>query len=254
MGGFDERVAVVTGGAAGIGLASARALAADGATVVIGDVDPTGGAQAVAAIEAGGGRALFTRVDVTEEAEIRAMVLLAVEQFGRLDHAVNNAGVVVAEGIPAHEYEVADFERLLRINLHGVFLSLKHEITAMLGGGRPGSIVNVASVAALHGGAGSIAYTASKHAVAGMTKRTAVDLAQRGIRVNAVAPGPTHTSMMDRAIEVDPEILGRAGARVPMNRVAQPDEIAEAIRWLLSDGASYVTGEILSVDGGWSAL
>jgi NAD(P)-dependent dehydrogenase (short-subunit alcohol dehydrogenase family) len=254
MGGFYGRVAVVTGGAAGIGFACARALAADGARVVIGDVDPEGGARAAAAIEAAGGVAAYTSVDVTEEAEVRAMVTLAGERFGGLDFAVNNAGIVLSEGLLLHEYPVEDFDRVLRINLHGTFLSLKHELAAMVGAGGPGSIVNVASVAALHGNAGSVAYTASKHAVYGMTKRAAVDYAPRGIRVNAVAPGPTHTSMMDRALESDPEILDRAGSRVPMNRVAQPEEIGEAVRWLLSDAASYVTGELLSIDGGWSAL
>jgi len=254
MSGFDGKVAVVTGAGSGIGRAAAAQLGREGASVVVADVDLDGAAETVDSIRAAGGTAEPHAADVTDDEQVRAMVAFAVDRFGRIDCAVNNAGIVLSEGVPTHEYTEDDFDRLLRINLRGVFVCMKHEIAAMLAGGGPGSMVNVASVAALRGGGGSVAYVASKHAVAGMTKRTALDVAKAGIRINAVAPGPTHTGMMDKALEMDPEILGRAGARTPMGRVARPEEIAEAIVWLLSDAASYVTGHVLAVDGGWTAV
>lgn len=246
--GIESRVVLVTGGGSGIGRAAAMAFAAKGAKVVIGNRNQEAGLAVVAEIEAAGGTALFQTTDVGNETDVKRLVEMAVDSFGQLDFAFNNAGFVDPVG-PLHMADSEAVEALFRVNFMGVFYSMKHEITAMLantadsaGAGR-GAIVNCSSVFGLAGFKSLSPYSASKHAVTGLTRAAALDYAQEGIRINAVAPGPIETP----ALGPTPDIYA---AYVPMGRLGQPGEIAHAVVWLCSDEASYITGHVMALDGG----
>jgi NAD(P)-dependent dehydrogenase (short-subunit alcohol dehydrogenase family) len=245
---FDGRVALVTGGASGIGRAAAEAFARLGASVMVADRDETHGDLVVAAITAGGGRARFVRTDVAEQDQVRRMVAAVEEEFGRLDVAVNNAGIPGTYK-PLTDQLLDDWQRTLAVNLTGTFLCMQEEIPAMLDVGR-GAIVNVASAAGLMGFANLPAYVASKHGVIGLTKGVALEYARQDIRVNAVCPGNVHTPMLEGFVGGDQVALQGMGKVTPIGRLGTPSEIAEAIVWLCSDAAAFVTGHAMAVDGG----
>ncbi|MBS0296208.1 MAG: glucose 1-dehydrogenase [Proteobacteria bacterium] len=240
---------LITGAASGIGRAAAELFAANGARLTLADMDADGG-EAVA--KALGAR--FIKADVTQSEQVRAAVALAVEAYGRLDGAFNNAGVS-RYGAPLALGEEAEFDRVMAINVKGVWLCLKHEIAQMLGQSpHGGAIVNTASVAGLYGAPMMEAYAASKHAVVGLTKTAALEYAKLGVRVNSVCPGVIRTPMMDQATQGDSDAEKRIAKAHPIGRVGEPEEIAAAAMWLLSDAASFVTGHQLVVDGGMTAI
>jgi len=242
------KVALVTGGASGIGRAACEAFAREGARVVVGDLDE-GGARACAdAICAAGGDAVAQAVDVCDEAQVERLVAAAVERFGRLDCALNNAGISGAGGL-LHDIPLDGFRRTLEVNLQGVFLCMKHEIRVMLAQGG-GAIVNTASGSGVIATPGLSPYCASKHAILGLTKTAAVENARSGIRINAVLPGSTDTPMLRASMAGSPELEKLILRSQPGGRLGRPEEIAEAVVWLCSDRASFVTGESMLVDGG----
>lgn len=251
MTGRDGAVALVTGGSAGIGLAAARAFAAEGSAVLIADVHEREGVEAARAIADAGGRARFVATDVARAADAQAMVDEALRAFGRLDHAFNNAGVE-GDAAPTADCTAENWAHVIAVNLTGVWQCMRAEIPAMLEGGG-GAIVNNSSVAGLVGFAGSPAYVASKHGVVGLTKAAALDYARQGIRVNAVCPGIIHTQMIDRYTHGDARQEAALTAGEPAGRMGTPEEVAAAVLWLCSDGAGFVTGQALAVDGGWVA-
>ncbi|MDE2854886.1 MAG: glucose 1-dehydrogenase [Chloroflexota bacterium] len=249
---MEGKTALVTGAASGIGRASALALARAGAGVCVSDIDGEGAQETARAIIDAGGRAIAVPCDVTKAEEAKAMVAATVDAFGRLDAAINNAGIAGSFERRLHEADDAMFEQVLAVNLRGVWHCMKAELNVMLPQGQ-GAIVNIASVAGLIGAPKAAAYTASKHAVVGITKSAALDYAKRGIRINAICPAYTDTAMAQSAIEGNPlmaQIMPRA---IPMGRLGQAGEIAEAVVWLGSDASSFVTGHPLVLDGGLSA-
>jgi len=253
MGILNGKAALVTGGASGIGRATALAMAREGARVAVADRTEESAAATVALINAAGGQAIAIGGDVTREADVQAMVARAVAAFGRIDCAFNNAGVGGASVGPGaqrlHELSQASFDSMLAINLTGVFLCMKHEIAQMLAQGG-GSIVNTASVAGLVGLPMSSHYVAAKHGVVGITKTAAMEYAQDNIRVNCVNPGYVTTPMTAKSVETR---LDAMMAKVAMNRMGLPEEIAEGVVWMLSDRASFMTGASHVIDGGFTA-
>lgn len=241
-----DRVALVTGASRGIGACVARAFAAAGAAVVLASRDQAALEQIASQIEAEGGRALAVRTDVSDAAAVSHLVDAAVDQFGRLDFACNNAAGGGHPPTPLAEVPVEAFDSGLAVSLRGVFLAMKYEIPALLEVGG-GAIVNTSSTAGLQAVGGLAAYVAAKHGIEGLTKVAALDYAARGVRVNAVAPGPILTENLIRAGE---SAQRAAAAAMPMQRVGQPAEVAAAIVWLCSDEASYITGATLVIDGG----
>jgi len=247
--GLRGKVALVTGAASGIGRATAELLATDGARVVVSDVDAERGAAAVEALRDAGGEAVFVAADIADDGAVRSLVSQAVDTYGGLDCAANCAGVGAGHAT-THEYSAEEWDRIVGINLRGTWLSMRHEIDAMLAVGGGGTIVNVCSTLGLRGSAFSSPYSASKHGVLGLTRTAAIEYAAGGIRVNAVCPGAIDTPMMDETFERFPGVREALVGFVPMQRMGRPDEVAHAIAWLSSDGSSFVTGEALAVEGG----
>jgi NAD(P)-dependent dehydrogenase (short-subunit alcohol dehydrogenase family) len=244
---FSGRVALVTGAAAGIGRASALAFAAAGAAVVVADVDDAGGAETVELARAAGGDARFVTTDVASSESVQQVVAATIDAYGRLDYAHNNAGVA-AEQHDVAELPEAEWDRVQGVMLRGVFLCMKYEIPHLLETG--GAIVNTASGAGLVGYPGQSPYVSSKHGVLGLTKSAALEYGHRGVRVNAVCPGTVLTPMVEAATQV-PGLEEQLVALHPIGRIGTPDEIAQAVLWLCSDGASFVLGHALAVDGGY---
>ncbi len=248
---MQEKVAVVTGASAGIGRAAAFGFGREGAAVVVADVDVERGEKVAAEIDDLGGAALFVRTDVSQADDVAALIARTVERFGRLDYAFNNAGTEGASA-PTGECTLENWTRTIGVNLTGVFLCMHVEIAAMLETGG-GSIVNNSSVAGLVGFAGIPAYTASKHGIVGLTKTAALEYATQGIRVNAVCPGIIATEMITRFTHGDPAAAGQLLQTEPVGRLGTPEEIADAVIWLCSERASFVTGQAIAVDGGFVA-
>lgn len=243
---FSGQVALVTGASAGIGRATALGFAREGAKVVISDVNAAGGEETVALIQQNGGEAIFVRADVSQEAEVKALVEAAVAAYGRLDCAFNNAGV---NDIRKDEWDEDVFDFSLAVNLKGVMLCMKHEIEQMLKNGG-GAIVNTSSINGLIGNPGQPGYTSSKHGVIGLTRTAALKYARQGIRVNAVCPGVIETAMTQQILDLNPDYRQVMESLAPIGRFGQPEEVAEAVLWLCSSRASFVTGHPLAVDGG----
>jgi NAD(P)-dependent dehydrogenase (short-subunit alcohol dehydrogenase family) len=246
---LSGRTAIVTGGGSGIGRASASAFARAGANVVVADIDAASGGETVDKISADGGAASFVRTDVTSPADVAAMVAHALDTYGRLDCAHNNAGVLGASSALA-DYPDDDWERVLKVNLTSVYLCLKEEVKAFLAAGSPGAVVNTASFSGLVAVPFATAYVATKHGVVGLTKSAAVEYGRKGIRVNAVCPGTVRTDMTVERMAINPKMEQALSDVSPMRRIAEPGEVADAVVWLCSDEASFVNGHSLAVDGG----
>jgi NAD(P)-dependent dehydrogenase (short-subunit alcohol dehydrogenase family) len=242
----SDRVCLVTGGGSGIGRATVQLLAGKGLQVVAADVDRDGAEGTVAGLDPD--RALTVEVDVTSPESVERMVAAAVDRFGRLDVAVNAAGVSGAFANTADQ-DVAEWRRVLEVNLTGVFLCLRAELPAILASGDGGVVVNVSSAAGSMGVPGLAHYSASKHGVIGLTRSSALEYARSAVRINAVLPGIVRTPMLQRFAGGDEGVDGMARG-TPVGRAAEPGEIAQAIAWLCSDESSYVTGHTLAVDGG----
>ncbi len=248
---FSGKVALVTGGSFGIGSATAVAFACQGAKVVIVDWIEDTEQATVSKIIALGGECLFIKCDVSNSSDVERMMSKIISKYGRIDFAFNNAGI---EGATANTAECAEenWDKTIGINLKGVWLCMKNEIPFMLKQGA-GVIINTASVAGLIGLPGLPAYVASKHGLVGLTKAAALEYAKQGIRINAVCPGVIKTPMVDRVTGKDKEVEKQYISMEPVGRMGKPEEVAEAVTWLCSDKASFVTGVALPVDGGWIA-
>jgi len=244
----EGKAALVTGGASGIGRACALVLAREGARVMVSDLDAAEGEMTAAVIREAGGAAEFQHADVSSESDVVELVGAAVTRFGRLDCAVNNAGIT-GQGGAVQDLSLEDWNRTLSVNLTGVFLCMKHELPVMQRQGA-GAIVNMASGAGVLAVPGLSPYCASKHAVLGLTKTAAVENAKTGVRINAVCPGSTDTPMLRQAMSVSPQLEKMILSSMPGGRLGTPEEIAEAAVFLCSDRASFVTGESMLVDGG----
>jgi NAD(P)-dependent dehydrogenase (short-subunit alcohol dehydrogenase family) len=247
-----DKVAVITGAAAGIGRATALEFARQGAVTVLADIDVNGGKETVDLIESAGGQSLFRPADVSSTQDVAALIEGVLQHFGKLDCAVNNAGIDGAHALLAESTE-DNWDQVVGVNLKGVWLCLKYEIPPMLAGGA-GSIVNISSVAGLVGvDLGVSAYTAAKHGVIGLTRAAALEYATRGIRVNAICPGGVRTTLLERAIANGLITEEQASALQPVGRLGKPEEIARTIAWLCSESASFITGHAMAVDGGYTA-
>jgi len=244
---MNGKVAMLTGAARGIGAAAAHSFVQRGANVIICDVLADDARATVEALKAAGGKADFVQTDVADPDSVKAAVEHTVSTFGRLDYALNNAGIFRAA--PLAELEVEDWQRVVDVNLSGVFYCLKFQLQHMLEAGA-GAIVNTASVWSYAASGGQTAYVATKHGVVGLTKNAALDHGGSGVRINAIAPGPIETPM---TAGVPEEVMAKIIGRTSSNRYGQPEEVARAATWLCSEEASYVNGAVLSVDGGWLA-
>lgn len=248
---FAGKVALVTGAGSGIGRTTALAFAGKGAQVVVNDRNTDGGDDTVRMILEQGGDATLILADVSRAADVDAMVAQTVATYGRLDFAFNNAGIEGVSRLLADGVE-SEWDKVIDVNLKGTWLCMRAELRQMLAQGS-GVIVNCSSVAGVVGFPASAAYVASKHGVIGLTKAAALEVATSGIRVNVVCPDVIDTAMVERSLGTDDEALAASRAMQPMGRVGRPEEIASAVTWLCSDGAGFVTGEALVVDGGMVA-
>lgn len=249
---FENKVILITGAGSGIGRAAALLYAQHGGTIVVSDIDPNGGAETVDMILANGGEASFIHCNVADYADVQQLVETAVERYGKIDVAVNNAGIGGASWNKTAEHTLDDWDNIIAVNQTGVFYCMKLELQQMSGQGF-GSIINIASIAGLRGLPNNLAYVASKHAVVGMTKTAAMEYAKRNIRVNAVCPVFTVTNLFDPD-KIPVEGLGdKLRNTIPMKRWAKVEEMAESILWLSSEKAGFITGHSLAVDGGITA-
>ena len=249
---FTGQVALVTGAGAGIGQATALAFAGEGLKVVVADRDVAGGEDTVAQIKAAGGSAIFLGCDVTVEAQVKQLMEQTISTYGRLDYAFNNAGIEIEQGRLA-DGTLDEFDAIMGVNVKGVWLCMKYQLPLMLAQGG-GAIVNTASVAGLGAAPKMSIYSASKHAVIGLTKSAAIEYAKKRIRVNAVCPAVIDTAMFRRAYEADPRKAEFAAAMHPVGRVGKVEEVASAVLYLCCDGAAFTTGHALAVDGGALAI
>ncbi|MGH6782578.1 MAG: glucose 1-dehydrogenase [Sphingomonadaceae bacterium] len=244
-----KRAAIVTGGGSGIGRGTALAFANAGVDVVVADINAIAGEETAHLVEAAGSKAIFVATDITSAEQVEAMVAAGVAAFGRIDHAFNNAGIA-PPGAPIAEMAEADWDRMIAINLKGMWLCMKYECRQMLTQGG-GAIVNTSSTMGVVSAPGLSAYSASKFGVVGLTKAVAMDYARHGIRVNAVCPG----GIGGTAITDDPvhrQAMAQLEQATPMGRLGEPREIADTVLWLCSEGASYLTGQAITVDGGFT--
>lgn len=249
---LEGKVGIVTGAGSGIGRATALAMAREGAKVVVSDVADAHGEETVAMIRTAGGSAAFVHADVANQVDVEAMVKFAVDTYGGLHLAVNNAGIGGPAGLTG-EYPVDGWDKVIAINLTGVFLSLRAELPAMVAAGG-GAVVNISSILGFVGFAQSCAYVAAKHGVIGLTQNAALEYATQGVRVNSVHPGFIDTPLVDASgIERDSDLWNFIASKHAMNRWGKAEEVAETILWLLTDKASFVTGSQYVVDGGYLA-
>ena len=248
---LENKTALITGAGSGIGRATAKIFAREGARLMLIDIADQGGQETLQMVKDLGRDAIFRKADVSKSTEVDSAVAEAVAAFGRLDCAFNNAGIGGA-GRLTHEYSEEEWNRVISINLTGVWLCMKAEITQMLKQGS-GAIVNTSSIMGLAGAIRVPAYTAAKHGVAGLTKAAALEYGRHGIRINAVCPAPIYTPLLMSGLEKRPDIEQRYIRSEPMKRLGQPEEVGEAVAWLCSDHASYVTGLPMPVDGGYMA-
>jgi NAD(P)-dependent dehydrogenase (short-subunit alcohol dehydrogenase family) len=248
---FSGRVALITGGTSGIGRATARAFARAGASVALLARNPDTGAKACAELEQNGAKALFVATDVRKESSVVEAIAASLARFGRLDFAVNCAGIG-GDMAPLETCSQDIWDDVMAVNTRGVWLAMRHEIPAMLKTGG-GAVVNMASIYGAAGKAAHHAYVASKHAVIGLTRSVALEYATRGVRINAICAGATRTAAMIHAESIVPELVQQLIAQHPMGRLASEEEISAAALWLCSDQAGFVTGAALSVDGGFLA-
>lgn len=246
---LENKVALVTGAGSGIGREIALRYAAEGASVVVSDIDEAGGAETVAQARRHGGRAAFVRADTSKPADHEAVVRSAVKEFGALHIATNNAGIG-GPSAPVGEYPIDGWDKVIAINLSGVFYGMRYQIPAMLAAGG-GAIVNIASVLGQVGFRNSSAYVAAKHGVVGLTKNAALEYGLRNVRVNAVGPGFIHTPLVEKSLP--PEALRALESQHALGRLGQPAEVAALVLWLSSDQASFVSGGYYAVDGGYLA-
>jgi NAD(P)-dependent dehydrogenase (short-subunit alcohol dehydrogenase family) len=249
---LDGKVSIITGAGSGIGRATAQIFAREGARLVLADVQEEGGNETLKLVQQAGAKAIFIRVDVAKSSDVEAMVAKAVESYGRLDCAFNNAGID-GKGGRIHECTEENWQRVLSINLTGVWLCMKAEIAQLLKQGGGGSIVNTSSIAGISGGAGLPAYIASKHGVAGLTRAGALEYGKHNIRINAVCPGPIRTPMLGKLLKRGADVEAKLARTEPLKRLGEPSEIGETVAWLCSDRASYVHGLPMPVDGGYMA-
>lgn len=247
----EGRVVLVTGASSGIGRASARAFAREGYITVLADVNEDEGRAASLECEKEGAKCHFVRCDVSDETSVRSLIAEIVSSFGRLDAAFNNAGIE-GEQAPVGDCTTENFDRVIGVNLRGLFLCMREELRQMVKQEKGGVIVNTSSIAGLVGFAGIPAYVASKHAVIGLTRNAALEYAKQNIRVNAICPGAIETPMLDRLMSggVAREAIVQTE---PVGRIGTPEEIASAALWLCNPAASFVTGQAIAVDGGWTA-
>ena len=250
---FKNKVVLVTGGGSGIGQETAYLYAAQGGKVVIADINEKGSKETVQHIKDNGGVAFFIKTNVADADQVKSLMDTIAVKFGRLDIAINNAGIG-GDMARTHEASLEDWDKVMAVNTSGVFYCMKYELQQMLAQGG-GAIVNIASVAGLKGLPNSVAYTASKHAVVGMTKTVAVEYARKNIRVNAICPVFTETALFQPEVfdQYKPGISDKLKGSIPMKRFGKASETAEAILWLTSDASSFITGHALPVDGGLMA-
>lgn len=249
---FKDKITLITGAASGIGKATALHFAQEGSNIIVSDIQEEAGMETVSQIEAMGRKAIFVRTDVSKLEDHQNLMSQILQTFGKLDIAINNAGIG-GEWNRMAEASVEDYRKVMAINVDGVFFGMQLQIQQMLTQTEGGNIINISSIAGLRGLANCSAYSASKHAVLGLTKSAALEYARKNIRINAVCPVFTRTPLFDKTFEVNPAYEEKLKAVIPMKRYGQPEDIAKTIAWLCSDSAGFVMGQAIAVDGGMTA-